>query len=101
MAKVAVLGPTVVEDLFGENANPIGQTVRINGQTFTIVGITASRGGTGFQNQDGMIWVPITTAQKQLFGASHVTSIAVEAKSADAMVDAQNEVGYLLLSRHK
>jgi putative ABC transport system permease protein len=101
MAKVAVLGPTVVENLFGENANPIGQTMRINGQTFTIVGITASRGGTGFQNQDDMIFVPITTAQKQLFGASHLTSIAVEAKSADVMIDAQNEIGYLLLSRHK
>jgi len=101
MSKVAVLGPQVVNDLFGEGANPIGQTIRINGQTFTIVGITQSRGGTGFQNQDDMIFVPITTAQKQLFGASHVTSIAVEAKSADVMVNAQNEVGYLLLSRHK
>lgn len=101
MAKVAVLGPTTVESLFGVGANPIGQTIRINGQTFTIVGVTASRGGTGFQNQDDMVWVPITTAQKQLFGASHVTSIVVEAKSAEVMVNAQNEVGYLLLSRHK
>lgn len=101
MSKVAVLGPQVVTDLFGEGSSPIGQSVRINGQTFTIVGITTSRGGTGFQNQDDLIFVPITTAQKQLFGASHVTSIVVEAKSADVMVDAQNEVGYLLLSRHK
>ncbi len=101
MSKVAVLGPQVVTDLFGEGASPIGQSIRINGQTFTIIAITASRGGTGFQNQDDMIFVPITTAQKQLFGASHVTSIAVEAKSADVMIDAQNEVGYLLLSRHK
>ena len=101
MAKVAVLGPTVVENLFGENANPIGQTIRISGQTFTIIGVTASRGGTGFQNQDDIVWVPISTAQKQLFGASHVTSIALEAKSADVMVDAQNQVGYLLLARHK
>ncbi|MCX6782575.1 MAG: ABC transporter permease [Candidatus Levybacteria bacterium] len=101
MAKVAVVGPTVVTDLFGENTNPIGQTIRISGQTFTIIGITASRGGTGFQNQDDIVWIPISTAQKQLFGASHVTSIALEAKSADVMVDAQNQVGYLLLARHK
>ena len=101
MAKVAVLGPQVVTDLFGDGANPIGQSIRISGQTFTIIGITLSRGGTGFQNQDDMIFVPITTAQKQLFGASYVTSISVEAKSANVMVDAQNEVGYLLLSRHK
>lgn len=101
MAKVAVLGPTVVANLFGEAANPIGQTIRINGQTFTIIGITESKGGTGFQNQDDIVWVPITTAQKQLFGASHVTSIVLEAKSAEVMVAAQNEVGYFLLARHK
>lgn len=101
MSKVAVLGPTVVADLFGENANPVGQTVRINGQTFTIIGVTVSKGGTGFMNQDDLIFVPLTTAQKQLFGVSHVSSIAIEAKSADLMVDAQNQVGYFLLARHK
>ena len=101
IAKVAVLGPTVVTNLFGEGANPIGQTIRINGQTLTIIGITNSKGGTGFQNQDDIVWVPLSTAQKQLFGADHVTSIALEAKNPDIMVDAQNEVGYLLLARHK
>jgi putative ABC transport system permease protein len=101
MSKVAVIGPTVVTDLFGEGSNPIGQTIRANGQTLTVIGITQSRGGTGFQNQDDIIFVPLTTAQKQLFGASNVTSIALEAKSADVMVAAQNEVGYFLLARHK
>lgn len=101
MAKVAVLGPTVVEDLFGANANPIGQSIRISGQTLTVIGVTKSRGGTGFQNQDDIIWVPISTAQKQLFGVSHITSIALEATSSDVMVSAQNEVGYFLLARHK
>lgn len=101
MAKVAVLGPTVVEDLFGTGVNPLGQTIRISGQTLTVIGVTASRGGTGFQNQDDIIWIPLSTAQKQLFGASHVTSIALEAKSADVMLAAQNEVGYFLLVRHK
>jgi len=101
MTKVAVLGPQVVTDLFGEGANPIGQSVRIRGQTLTVIGVTTSKGGTGFQNQDDIVWVPLTTAQKQLFGADHLTSIALEAKSPEVMVDAQNEVGYLLLARHK
>jgi putative ABC transport system permease protein len=101
MSKVAVLGPTTVENLFGENTDPIGQTIRVKGQTLTIVGVTVSKGGTGFQNQDDIVWVPISTAQKQLFGASYITSIAVEAKSPDVMVTAQNEIGYLLLARHK
>ena len=101
ISKVAVLGPTVVSDLFGEGANPVGQSIRINGQTLTVIGVTTSKGGTGFQNQDDIIWVPLTTAQKQLFGAENLTSIAVEAASPDVMVDAQNQVGYLLLARHK
>jgi len=101
MAKVAVLGPQVVSDLFGEGTNGVGQTVRISGQTFNIIGVTESKGGTGFQNQDDLVWVPLTTAQKQLFGADYLTSIALEAKNADVMADAQNQVGYLLLARHK
>ncbi len=101
MAKVAVLGPQVVTDLFGEGSNPIGQKIRIASQTLTVIGITVSKGGTGFMNQDDVIYVPLSTAQKQLFGANYVSSIALEAKSAEVMTDAQNEVGYFLLARHK
>lgn len=101
ISKVAVLGPQVVTDLFGEGANPIGQTIRLGGQTLTVIGTTVSKGGTGFFNQDNIIFVPLTTAQKQLFGQDYLSSIALEAKSPDVMTQAQNEVGYLLLARHK
>ena len=99
MTRVAVLGPQVAADLFGEGNSPIGQTVRIQGQTLTVIGVTTEKGGTGFNNQDDMIFVPLSTAQKQLFGVDHVTSIALEAISPETMVAAQNEVGYFLLSR--
>ncbi len=101
MTKVAVIGPQVASDLFGEGSTPIGQSIRIAGQTFTIIGVTQPKGGTGFGNQDDIIFVPLSTAQKQLFGVDYLSSIAVEAKSPDVMTDAQNEVGYLLLARHK
>ncbi len=101
MSKVLVLGPQVVTDLFGDGADPIGQTVRINNVSFRIVGVTVSKGGTGFQNQDNLAFIPLSTAQKQLFGQNYLNSIALEAKNADVMTDAQNEVGYLLLARHK
>lgn len=100
LAKVAVIGPTVAEDLFGDVSGAIGQSIRVESQTLTVIGVTTSKGGTGFQNQDDIIYVPLSTAQKQLFGAEHLSSIAIEAKSADVMIDAQNQVGYLLLSRH-
>lgn len=101
MNKVAVLGPLVVSDLFGDGADPIGKTIRVNGQTLKVVGTTVSKGGSGFQNQDDIVYVPLTTAQKQLFGLSYLSSIAVEAASQDVMTDAENQIGYLLLSRHK
>lgn len=101
LAKVAILGPQVVSDLFVEGADPLGQTIRINGQSLTVIGVTTSKGGSGFQNQDDIIYVPLSTAQKQLFGMTNVSSIALTAKSSDLMVQAQNEVGYLLLKRHK
>ncbi len=100
MTKVAVLGPQVVTNLFGEGANPVGQTLRISGKTFNVIGVTTSKGGTGFMSQDDRIYVPLTTAQKQLFGANYLSSIALEAASSKVMVDAQNQVGYFLLARH-
>lgn len=101
MTKVAILGPQVVVDLFGEGTNPLGQFVRINNQSFRIIGITASKGGTGFQNQDDVILVPLTTAQKLLFGVDYISSISVEAQNEKVMDQARDEIGYLLLVRHK
>jgi len=100
MTRVAVLGPTTVTNLFGEGANPVSQTIRINGKTFTIVGVTVAKGGSGFMSQDDRIYVPLYTAQKQLFGISYLNSIAIEANSPEVMMEAQNQVGYLLLARH-
>lgn len=99
--EVAVIGPQVVSDLFGSNASPLGQSIRINGQSFKVIGITQSKGGSGFMNQDDIVFIPLSTAQKVIFGVDYLSSIALEAKSPDVMTDAQNEVGYLLLARHK
>lgn len=101
ISNVAVIGPQVVSDLFGTGATPIGQTIRISGKTFKIIGITQSKGGTGFQNQDDIVFVPLTTAMKELFGIDYLSSIALEAKSSDVMTQAQDQVGYFLLARHK
>ena len=101
MTKVAVLGPTVVTDLFGEGVDPLGQKIRIGSQYFTVIGVTTAKGGSGPSNQDDRIYVPLTTAQKQLFGVKNLTSIAVEAIDATAMTTAVDEIGYLLLDMHK
>ncbi|MFH1295028.1 MAG: ABC transporter permease [bacterium] len=99
--KVAVLGPTVVTDLFGEDANPVGQNIRINNQSLRVIGVTAAKGGSGFQNQDDMVYVPLSTAQKQLFGVDYLSTMSIEAVNSNVMTEAQNEVGYFLLAQHK
>lgn len=101
ISKVAVIGPQVVTDLFGSGANPIGQDIRINKVSFRVIGITATKGGSGFQNPDDYIYVPLTAAQKILFGSTSLSSISVEAKNQNVMTQAENEIGYLLLGRHK
>ena len=98
--KVAVLGPTTKKDLFGEK-NAVGETIRINGIQWKIVGITEEKGGSGFGNQDDMIFVPLRSAQKFLAGDDYVSSISVQANSAEVMTETQTEITSLLLERHK
>ena len=100
MSRVAVLGPQVAATLFPNGSDPVGQTILINHIVFTVAGVTVSKGGTGFANQDNTIYIPLSTAQKEVFGVNYLTSIALQVKSADLMTDAQNQAGYLLLARH-
>ncbi len=98
--KIAVIGPTVWEDLFGTSTSPIGQIIRINSIQFKVVGVTVSKGGTGFSNQDDIIYIPISTAQRFLSGNEYVTTINVEAISQGSMTAAEEEITSLLLARH-
>jgi len=100
LSKVAVLGPSTRDDLFGEDANPIGQTIRINRVDFKIIGVTKSKGGSGFSNQDDMIFVPLSTAQRFLAGDNYVTTISVEAAGQNEMANIQQQITNLLMQRH-
>ena len=99
-AKVAVIGPTVQSDLFGAGVDLIGQTIKIKGLQFKIIGLTKTKGGTGFQNQDDMIYIPISTAQRYLSGNQYVNSISVSAESSDVTSQVQQDITTALLERH-
>ena len=101
LSKVAVIGPQTAIDLFGEEVSPIGKTLRIEGQSFTIIGETESKGGSGFSNEDDQIIIPLTTSQKLLFGTNYLSSIYIEAVSENDMDAARDEIGYFLLQRHR
>jgi len=100
VAKVAVLGPTAVTNYFGAGANPLGQVLRINGVRFTVVGVTKSKGGSGFGNQDSVVYVPLTTMQSYLSGNQDLDSINVEAANAGVMSGVQESITQALLSAH-
>ena len=101
-AKVAVIGPTTRDDLFGEGVTGIvGQSIRINKLEFKIIGVTKAKGGSGFQNQDDVIYVPVKSAQRYLSGDQYLTTIAVQASSPEAMAQVQADITALLLDRHR
>ena len=102
--KVCLLGKTVVENLFG-GVDPLGQIVRIKKVPFTVIGVLASKGqSTHGTDQDDTIWVPLTTAQKRLFGMQFpgmVRIIAVQARSPEVMNETENQITDLLRQRHR
>ena len=100
LSKVAVLGPTTRDDLFGEDSNPIGQKIRINRVDFTIIGITEAKGGTGFGSQDDLIFIPISTAQRFLSGDDYINSINIQVQDEEFMTIVEEQITSLLLIRH-
>ncbi|MBR1418530.1 MAG: ABC transporter permease [Synergistaceae bacterium] len=104
-AKVCVLGPTVVKELFGY-ADPIDANIRIRNIPFRVVGVLKAKGANSFgQDQDDVIFVPITTAQRRLvrFGTrvDSVRRINVQAKDRNSISAAQSEVRAILRQRHR
>lgn len=101
LSRVAVLGPTTRDDLFGVGADAIGKNIRIGTASFKVVGITQSKGGSGFNNPDDVIYIPISVAQIFLAGnTTYVSDISIQAESQQVMTDVQNQITSLLLTRH-
>ena len=102
--KVCILGQTVVDNLFG-GIDPIGQIVRIKKVPFTVIGILETKGQSIMgQDQDDVVYIPLTTAQKKIVGTSMpgmVRSIMVKARSAEDMTLAERQVTELLRQKHR
>jgi putative ABC transport system permease protein len=98
--KVAVLGPTVAEDLFGAE-NPIGKSIRINKVNFKVIGVLESKGSAGFMNPDEVVLVPLTTMRKILTGSEYLSQIAVQAESSDLIESLKDQITQVLIKKHK
>ena len=100
-AKVVVVGQTVVDNLF-QGQDPVGQTIKINRQSFRVVGTFASKGSAALGNQDNVAVVPITAAWAYLTGGrgKNISQIVVQATDSGSVTAAQQEATQILLNRH-
>jgi putative ABC transport system permease protein len=99
MARIAVIGPTTSENLFGEKS-PVGEKVKIKGINFSIVGVTKAKGSQGWRNPDDQVTVPYTTAMKQLFGLDHIQEIDIQADDNAVLGKIQKESKAILRRQH-
>jgi putative ABC transport system permease protein len=103
-ASVAVIGVEVADKLYGRTEGLVGETLRVEGQPFRVIGVLEERGGSSFGSQDDLILVPLTTAQTRLLrrgGRDRVDLILVSAASADLVDEASEEVAQILRTRHR
>jgi len=101
---VVILGQDVAEALFGRASGLVGETVRVDGQPFRVIGILEKKGGSSFGSEDDQIFVPLTTAQSRLIKRKSrdiVDTILVQAISPEAVPDAMDEISQILRARHR
>ena len=103
---VAVIGATTATDLF-LTSNPIGQKIKVNGVSFTVVGTLVSKGSSGFTNEDDIVCIPLETGYSKLFGANAVqngqklvNAISVSASSADTVNAVSAQIEFVLRHQH-
>jgi putative ABC transport system permease protein len=103
-ASVVLLGSVVADKLFGRQDGLVGETVRIEGQPFRVIGVLESKGGSGFSNADNQVMVPFSTAQERLIHhnvTDQVDLLLVEAVSPKEVPAASQEVAQILRTRHR
>lgn len=99
-ARVAVIGETVRKELFGD-ADPIGQTIKINKVIFQIIGLLPAKGASGFRDQDDTIIVPVLTGMYRLLGKTYVDMFEVEIEQAENLNLAEKEITEILMTSHR
>jgi macrolide transport system ATP-binding/permease protein len=98
-AKVAVIGKTVKDELFGEQS-PVGKDVKVRDERFTVIGVLTEKGRVGWEDFDDQILIPLTTAQKRFTGDDQLQTIYVQAKSSELAEVASGKIEALLTERH-
>ncbi|PYC76874.1 macrolide ABC transporter permease [Streptomyces tateyamensis] len=98
--KVAVIGSTTAKQVF-DSEDPIGKKISLGGTPFTVVGVLATKGATGFNDPDDVVIAPLPTVQNAFTGFGSVSQILVQATSADTTTAAQSEITQILMGTHQ
>jgi putative ABC transport system permease protein len=102
MAKVCLIGQTVLKNLFGDGADPVGMTIRIKNLPFQVIGVIAEKGESGMgQDQDDLIVAPFTTVQRRLAAIDYINGIFASAVNEEKSAKAKTEVEEILRRSHK
>ncbi|MBT5028776.1 MAG: FtsX-like permease family protein [Nitrospinaceae bacterium] len=97
--RVCVVGSTVLKNIF-EGINPLGKTIKVDGKNFLVIGVTASKGALSWFDPDDQIFIPVTTAQKRVFGMKHIQSIDVQAAKIEDLEIIKEDISRFLRQRH-
>ncbi|MCX6177963.1 MAG: ABC transporter permease, partial [Chlorobiales bacterium] len=98
--KVAIIGVTVVKELFG-STNPLGKTVKINRINFTVIGIAPAKGFSGSHDDDDVVIIPVNTAMYRVLGKNYLSGIFVEVASPTLIEKAKDYISALIIKRHR
>jgi putative ABC transport system permease protein len=100
MARVAVLGPTPVKNLF-RKTSPVGEVIQIKNVAFEVIGVTKEKGMVAGQDEDDQIYIPLNTAMKRLMNVTYLSQIYLQARNTEVMKPAEREIKSLLRERHR
>jgi len=101
---VVVLGPETADALFGHHDGIVGETIRIEGQPFRVIGVLVAKGGGAFGSEDNAAYIPFTTAQARLIkrgSRDEIDVLYVQATTAEAVPQASDEIANILRQRHR
>lgn len=100
LSRVAVIGSDVVKDLFGEGAEPVGESIKIDNRSFRIVGVLQEKDSSTFSNPNEAVYIPVNTAMKVLLGQDYVSSISIQAENGELVDQTVNDITNILVEEH-
>ncbi len=101
LARVALLGQTVINNLFAKGEDPVGKMIKVNHISFKVIGVLPIKGSSTFRDQDDIIIIPLATAMKRVLGKLYLDTIAVECDSPDAIPVVMGDIQKLMRRRHR